>query len=500
VSQTQIEGVSTSTLGLQPLDGDLTALSALSGINTLYYRSAADTWTAVTVQSPLTFTGGVLTAASGAGDVIKSGSPTNGQLARWTSTPNTIEGVDGTTLFQAADAELTAIAGLTSAANTMPYFTGSGTAAVTPLTSAARTVLDDATVDAMLTTMGGATLLSPTFSGTPMAPTPPAGDSSGRLATTAFVTGAMMSAPQGRLTLQSGTPVMTTSTLSATTMYYTPYVGRYVPIWDGTSTFVMTDIGGELSQTSTDTTKSPAAVVGSALYDFFVWNDGGVKRCTRGPIWVNNGQGTSARGTGVGTTELERLNGIWVNKNNIANGPAARRGTYVGTAQTDPWSITPTFMWKYGTSGTGTHYALLCVWNAYNRVLAATSVNEGTSSWTLGAGGGFRLVNSDPGNQILICQGLAENIVNVMAYAYGFVNTGSSTVYTGSGLNSQTVVTAHVMQSDVAVLAAAAATPMSEYVGTPSIGYNSFLYLEANGGPSAVTFQASGGMTLKFFA
>lgn len=78
-----------------------------------------------------------------------------------------------------------ALSGLTGEADKLPYFTGPGAMALATLTAAARTVLDDTTVAAMLATMGGAPIASPTFTGTPAAPTAAVGTNTTQLATMA---------------------------------------------------------------------------------------------------------------------------------------------------------------------------------------------------------------------------------------------------------------------------------------------------------------------------
>jgi len=235
-------------------------------------------------------------------------------------------------------------------------------------------------------------------------------------------------APQGRATLTSGVPVLTSSVSAATNVFYTPSVGKFVPIFNG-SVFTAMDTGGELSQLTTDTTKSPAAVAANKNYDLFGWLDGSTPRVTRGPAWSTD----TTRGTGAGTSELVPVAGLSLNANAITNGPAAQRGTFLGTIRSNGSSQID---YLIGGSAANGSPIIVGVWNAFNRKLIHYTNNDSTASWTY-ASATWRAANGSTGNRISFVCGAAEDIWTAKYTGVG-TNAASGFVYKGVGFDSTT--------------------------------------------------------------
>ena len=216
--------------------------------------------------------------------------------------------------------------------------------------------------------------------------------------------GAIGSAPpQGRLSLSSTSATMTASDpgpAACTTLYYHPYVGNRIPIFDGTN-MVMQNFAS-LSCSVTDTVKNPGIIGIGTVNDWYIWDDGGTLRLSHGPAWTD----LSTRSAG---TLLTKVGGLWVNNAPITNACNAQRGTYVGTT----YSGGDGKLYWIESLGDGTGGAnYLYVWNAYNRVSVTPIAGDPSGSWSY-SGSAFRDSNGNVnGARHTFVSGLAEDGVS----------------------------------------------------------------------------------------
>lgn len=282
--------------------------------------------------------------------------------------------------------------------------------------------------------------------------------------------------PGGRLTLETAVPVSTTDQAGKTTVYYTPHRHNRIAIYDGTRWLWRTF--SEMSQLTTDNTKSPAAVANNSNYDVFVWLDSSTMRATRGPAWT----GDTARGAGAGTSELELFEGRWVNKVAITNGPAARCGLYVGTIRSD------------GAAAINDTAALRHVWNTYNRVPRAMKVIEATNTWNYTTAT-FRQANNAAANQLDYVVGLAEDAVQARVLGLAG-NTSDCKLAVGVGVDSTAVNSADLFGGAVQGSVSTLTEPvLAFYDGIPGLGRHYLAWLEYSQAAGTTSWYGDDGGT-----
>lgn len=304
---------------------------------------------------------------------------------------------------------------------------------------------------------------------------------------------AVIGTPQGRLTLTSATPVLTTGVSAGTAVYYTPYIGAQIPIYGGTQFSIHTFT--ELTLTLN------ASHVANAIYDVFVWNDGGTLRLVTGPAWNTPTAGSGARGSGAGTTELERLNGIWVN----AVAMTARNGgttysvdeneaTYVGSISMDGSNGQISCLNDFGQN------RKWGVWNAYNRVAIIMRSGDSTASWNYSTAT-VRQSNAATGNRATVFCGLAEEQIEITFRQNMTLSNNSSGATVGIGINSTTSVAGSPGTINAGSTTSLGGYIEAGYVSPPFIGINNFNMLETGNGTATAQFNGAGNsvMTTKYF-
>lgn len=234
--------------------------------------------------------------------------------------------------------------------------------------------------------------------------------------------------PQGRLTLTSATPVLTSGVTAGTSLYYTPYVGNLVPIYNGASM-----VPTAFSELTLSLVSSHAA---NTIYDVFVFSKSGVLTLVTGPAWTNSSAATGARGSGSSTTELTRIGGMYVNAVAMSarNGSTtynvgANLATYLGSILIDGSAGQLTCHTAFGQS------RKWGVWNAYNQqqiFLIAGATGDYTSNTTTG----WRAANASTANSLQTFVGLPGIAVKVSRKVNMYSSSGNASPMIGIGLNS----------------------------------------------------------------
>lgn len=289
--------------------------------------------------------------------------------------------------------------------------------------------------------------------------------------------------PQGRLTLTSGVAVTTTNMAGQTTVFYTPYSGNRVPVYDGTEfvAHLFTELSLLLDPISGHTNYHAAG----QLYDFFIVNDAGVLRLGTGPKWGTTLAGGSDRGTGAETTEIELFGGLWVNKNSMTlrfgdgSGDTlsipAKQATLVGTGCLPADGMIDDSQAKRYLA------------NAYNKVMRPMYRNETATSYTYSSTT-LRQANGNAANKVSFVVSLPGDLVDVSVIARANSNTADERpVIVGLGLNQTTSQDAVLRFIDTASNAKFA-HPWANWKGYAPEGLNYVAWLESAYGTDTQTW------------
>jgi hypothetical protein len=203
---------------------------------------------------------------------------------------------------------------------------------------------------------------------------------------------------EGRLTLTSGTPVTTADVTGATSIYFAPYTGNRIALYDGSSAWNV--------RTFTEITIAVGTIDAAKPYDLFAYDNSGTVTFDAPLAWTNS----TTRATAL-TTQ----NGVLVK-----TGATTRR--YIGTFFTT------------ATTTTEDSGAKRFVWNYYHRATKNLKrIDSGSWTYTTAT---IRQAGGDTANQVSVMQGVAEDAVSMTVIGLSDNSTASVRRGTFIGVDS----------------------------------------------------------------
>lgn len=261
---------------------------------------------------------------------------------------------------------------------------------------------------------------------------------------------------QGRLTLTTAVPVTTSDVTAATTLYFTPYGGNLISLYDGAAwkPYTFTEVSIAVPATT------------STMYD--VWG------------YVSSGALT-----------LELL--AWTNDTTRATALTTSNGAYVKTGD-----ATRRYLGSFRTTGvsgqTEDSFAKRYVWNYYNRVARPMKVVEATASWTYTTDT-WRQANAAAANQLDFVRGVAED--EVIAFVHGAASnsgTAGKVLAVGIALDATNTNNATICQAWETNVANYRGNPRSEYRAIPSAGRHYLAWTEYSTASDTTTWLGTNGL------
>lgn len=259
---------------------------------------------------------------------------------------------------------------------------------------------------------------------------------------------------EGRLTLESGVPISNSDQTAKSTLYFTPYRGKRVALYNGTLWTLY-----DFSQISL----TLSGLTSARNYDVFLHDNSGTLTLTLSNAWTSNT---------VRNEALTTQDGILVK-----SGATTRR--YLGTIRS--------------TSTTTTEDSALrrFVWNYRNQSERPLKVSDSTDNWNFTTDT-FRSYDNSTANRVEFVVGWSESPVMLMFAAIITNSTAGFAGRTGIGLDVTNASNADIFPGTGSQ--GSFSNPIySMYYSFPGIGYHFLQLVEARGGTGTTFIYGDAG-------
>lgn len=249
---------------------------------------------------------------------------------------------------------------------------------------------------------------------------------------------------QGRLTLATGTPVTTADQTGKTTIYFTPYNGNRVSVYDGTRWRLYT---------FSEVSLALGTLTSGKNYDVFLYDNSGTLTLELSSAWTND------------TTRADAL----TTQDGVQVKSGATTRLYLGTFRT------------VSTTQTEDSAKKRFVWNLYNRVRRyMQNPTETANFWSYSST--WRQANANASNQVEYVVGLSLDSIRAQVTGLIYANSGVGEV--AVGVDSTSTPSGYWQQTVGGAVEHGCMN--SEYCGFPGLGYHYLAWLENrdSGSPS----------------